>query len=73
MSPEPHNPGTKLDLAWLEQVNINLPAVLRSDKDIFTINLINCLRASEIFVLSDEQVLWELAELSSSNGKQPGY
>jgi len=29
MSPEPHNPGTKLDLAWLEQVSINLPAVQR--------------------------------------------
>jgi len=29
MSPEPHNPGTKLDLAWLEQVQVNLPAVLR--------------------------------------------
>jgi len=29
MSQEPHNPGTKLDLAWLEQVSINLPAVQR--------------------------------------------
>jgi len=29
MSVEPHNPGTELDLAWLEQVHINLPAVLR--------------------------------------------
>ena len=25
----PHNPGVQLDLAWLEQVRINLPAVLR--------------------------------------------
>jgi len=29
MSPEPHNPGTQLDLAWLETVRVNLPAVLR--------------------------------------------
>jgi len=29
MSPEPHNPGMELDLAWLETVRINLPAVLR--------------------------------------------
>jgi len=29
MSQEPHNPGTKLNLAWLEQVRINLPAVQR--------------------------------------------
>jgi len=29
MSPEPHNPGMALDLAWLETVRINLPAVLR--------------------------------------------
>jgi len=29
MSPEPHNPGIELDLAWLETVKINLPAVLR--------------------------------------------
>ena len=25
----PHNPGQELDLAWLEEVRINLPAVLR--------------------------------------------
>jgi len=29
MSPQPHNPGMELDLAWLETVRINLPAVLR--------------------------------------------
>ena len=26
---EPHNPGMELDLAWLEKVRINLPAVKR--------------------------------------------
>ena len=25
----PHNPGVELDLAWLERVQVNLPAVLR--------------------------------------------
>ena len=29
MSDVPHNPGMSLDLAWLEQVRVNLPAVKR--------------------------------------------
>ena len=29
MSDVPHNPGMALDLAWLEQVRVNLPAVKR--------------------------------------------
>ena len=29
MTEGPHNPGQDLDLAWLEEVKINLPAVLR--------------------------------------------
>ena len=29
MTEGPHNPGQELDLAWLEEARINLPAVLR--------------------------------------------
>ena len=40
MSPEPHNPGMALDLAWLETVRINLPAVLRLGGKYFVNNQI---------------------------------
>lgn len=36
MVAEPHNPGTELDMAWIQQVRVNLPAVKRRAETLVT-------------------------------------